>query len=208
MLVACTVILRAQGRGADGGFPGAEHGVPHDKRKRLLMDLSTSTAVVFWRPGHGAFHHGFASPDPDARAGYARQAADAAARILWTETWTNSPALRDAPRVDVQAGTADLVGQALEIAEARRDAAAWDASGFGPGGGRPVIVLVLDLPDGPGDQRAGIYELLRTGRHLGISVILVLPSLALEVIDSASRQLLAGGGTDHSPAVKAAGPPD
>jgi hypothetical protein len=169
------------------------------------MESSASAADVFWRPRHGAVHHGFASPDPGERAGYIRQAADAAARIPWTETWTNSPVLHLDPRTDLHADAAELVGRALEIARARRDAT-WDTSGFGPGGGRPVLVLILDLPGGLSGEQPGIYELLHTGRHLGISVTLVLSSPGLEVIDSASRQLLALSGPGPSPAGKTAGP--
>lgn len=161
------------------------------------MNPTASAGNRFWTRGRGAVHHGFASPDPDARAGYIRRAAEAAARLPWTETWTNSAALGDGDRVDIHRASDFVVTRALETAETRRDAAAHGERGkIGPGGIRPVIVVILDLvngagtPDGLGNDALAIPELLSVDRRLGISVTIVLASPGLNVIDSPVRRML------------------
>jgi len=158
------------------------------------VNLRVAGAASFWRPGHGAVHYGFASSLPEARADYIRQAASDAAVNLCTETWTNSRTLLWEPRIDLyQTDTAALVSQALDIAQARREAAGLGLLS-GPSGARPVLVVILDLPDGPASHSARIHALLGAGRETGISVTLVVPSL--DLIEGASRQLLAAGGAE------------
>jgi hypothetical protein len=144
----------------------------------------------FWRPGHGALHYGLASPDPAVRAGYVKQAAAAAAAAPGTMTWTNSPALARDPRVGLHdASAAGLLGIVRPLAQARLELEGGDAA-FAPGARTAVLVLILDLPDGMGDYEADVHALLMTGRRLGISVTLVLPSLELGTIDRAAREML------------------
>lgn len=154
------------------------------------MDGNAKAATAFWRQELGATHYGFASTDPGARAEYVQHIAAAAARTWWTQIWTNSPTLLFDPRVDLHhADTAALMGMVHRLAEARREET-WGAD-QGPSSGSPVLVLILDLPDGLGGQRSSIYKLLRAGTNKGISATLVLPSLCTDFIDEASRQLLA-----------------
>jgi len=154
------------------------------------VELAIRTAGKFWRQGHGAVHYGFASADPGARARFAEQAATASAGVLWTETWTNSSALILDPRVELhEADTAVLLRRALVLAGARRETAL-PGNLLGPSSARPVVVIILDLAEGPGGQLADAMALLQIGRYTGISVTLILPSLGLELIDPRPRQML------------------
>jgi hypothetical protein len=152
------------------------------------MSLDLSRAGGYWQLGRGAVHHALVSPDPQVRAAYVRQLAAAASRIAAAETWTNSPDLLGAPGIARHhADPAALVAQALQRARARSGNAP-----AGPGAGPAICVLILDLPDGLAGQRARVHEVLMFGRYLGISVNLVLPTLARDYLGRAAWDLLAG----------------
>jgi hypothetical protein len=160
----------------------------HKENSQVRPDISTANR--FWRPGHGALHHAFASPDPAARAAYIEQAAAAAARHWWVETWTNSTVLARHPGISLNMhDTSALLGEVLAIAAARR-AAAGEAL-FRPGDGRLVLAVILDLPDRPeAEVVTHIDSVLKIAGPLGIAVALVLPSLTKDTISSTARESL------------------
>lgn len=135
----------------------------------------------FYQPGQGTTHQGYGAGDPQQRAAYILDAAAEVARDSdWQLLHTNSPVLRGHPRVDVfDADPAALIARAQALATARAVMADKHPDLYpGPAGpdgdGDAVLVVILDVPDGP-DQ--GLLQAVRTlaaeGASLAIALVLV-----------------------------------
>jgi hypothetical protein len=146
----------------------------------------TSAVTQFWRPGFGAIHRAFASPEQVERDGYIARLAET---DPLTEIWTNSLMLADSAHY--MADTAALLTAVQDITEKR----SLDISQpiLGPAADRPVVALILEIRiDLTVAHVSAIEQIIMQGRVLAVSVTLIVPGLAPSIVGSLLiRSLLA-----------------